>query len=141
MTRRVFREHCLRMMFCVSFYEDEERIEQIERYLELEEQPEEESFLVETIDLSERIKLKERMENIIENLAFIDEKLSEATTGWSLNRIGRVELSILRIAYYEMKFDSNIVASIAINEAVELSKKYGGDESHSFVNGVLAKLV
>ena len=130
MTRRVFREHCLRMMFCVSFYEDEERIEQIERYLELEEQPEEESFLVETIDLSERIKLKERMENIIENLAFIDEKLSEVTTGWSLNRIGRVELSILRIAYYEMKFDSNIVASIAINEAVELSKKY-----------VLAKLV
>jgi transcription antitermination factor nusB len=129
------------MMFCVSFYEDEERIEQIERYLELEEQPEEESFLVETIDLSERIKLKERMENIIENLAFIDEKLSEVTTGWSLNRIGRVELSILRIAYYEMKFDSNIVASIAINEAVELSKKYGGDESHSFVNGVLAKLV
>ncbi len=81
------------------------------------------------------------MENIIENLAFIDEKLSEVTTGWSLNRIGRVELSILRIAYYEMKFDSNIVASIAINEAVELSKKYGGDESHSFVNGVLAKLV
>mgnify|MGYP000203593841 FL=1 len=141
MTRRVFREHCLRMMFCVSFYEDEERIEQIERYLELEEQSEEESFLVETIDLSERIKLKERMENIIENLAFIDEKLSEVTTGWSLNRIGRVELSILRIAYYEMKFDSNIVASIAINEAVELSKKYGGDESHSFVNGVLAKLV
>lgn len=141
MTRRVFREHCLRMMFCVSFYEDEERIEQIERYLELEEQPEEESFLVETIDLSERIKLKERMENIIDNLAFIDEKLSEVTTGWSLNRIGRVELSILRIAYYEMKFDSNIVASIAINEAVELSKKYGGDESHSFVNGVLAKLV
>ena len=141
MTRRVFREHCLRMMFCVSFYEDEERIEQIERYLELEEQPEEESFLVETIDPSERIKLKERMENIIENLAFIDEKLSEVTTGWSLNRIGRVELSILRIAYYEMKFDSNIVASIAINEAVELSKKYGGDESHSFVNGVLAKLV
>ena len=141
MTRRVFREHCLRMMFCVSFYEDEERIEQIERYLELEEQPEEESFLVETIDLSERIKLKESMENIIENLAFIDEQLSEVTTGWSLNRIGRVELSILRIAYYEMKFDSNIVASIAINEAVELSKKYGGDESHSFVNGVLAKLV
>jgi transcription antitermination factor nusB len=129
------------MMFCVSFYEDEERIEQIERYLELEEQPEEESFLVETIDLSERIKLKERMENIIDNLAFIDEKLSEVTTGWSLNRIGRVELSILRIAYYEMNFDSNIVASIAINEAVELSKKYGGDESHSFVNGVLAKLV
>ena len=141
MTRRVFREHCLRMMFCVSFYEDEERIEQIERYLELEEEPEEESFSVEVIKLSERDKLKKRMEDIIGSIGYIDEKLAEVTTGWSLKRIGRVELGILRIACYEMKFDSNIVASIAINEAVELAKKYAGDEAHSFVNGVLAKLV
>jgi len=129
-------------MFCISFYEEEEeRIEQIERYLELEEEAEEESFSVETIELSERTELKKRMEDIIGSIGCIDEKLSEVTTGWSLKRIGRVELSILRIACYEMKFDSNIVASIAINEAVELAKKYAGDEAHSFVNGVLAKLV
>jgi transcription antitermination factor nusB len=129
-------------MFCISFYEEEEeRIEQIERYLELEEEAEEESFSVETIELSERTELKKRMEDIMGNIGYIDEKLSEVTTGWSLKRIGRVELSILRIACYEMKFDSNIVANIAINEAVELAKKYAGDEAHSFVNGVLAKLV
>lgn len=142
MTRRVFREHCLRMMFCISFYEEEEeRIEQIERYLELEEEAEEESFSVEAIELSERDKLKKRMEDIIGSIGYIDEKLAEVTTGWSLKRIGRVELGILRIACYEMEFDSNIVANIAINEAVELAKKYAGDEAHSFVNGVLAKLV
>ena len=142
MTRRVFREHCLRMMFCILFYEEEEeRIEQIERYLELEEEAEEESFSVEAIELSERDKLKKRMEDIIGSIGYIDEKLAEVTTGWSLKRIGRVELSILRIACYEMEFDSNIVANIAINEAVELAKKYAGDEAHSFVNGVLAKLV
>ena len=142
MTRRVFREYCLRMMVCISFYEEEEeRIEQIERYLELEEETEEESFSVETIELSERTELKKRMEDIIGSIGYIDEKLSEVTTGWSLKRVGRVELSILRIACYEMKFDSNIVANIAINEAVELAKKYAGDEAHSFVNGVLAKLV
>jgi len=129
-------------MFCISFYEEEEeRIEQIERYLELEEEAEEESFLVEAIELSERAELKERMKDIIGSISYIDEKLSEVTTGWSLKRIGRVELGILRIACYEMKFDSNIVANIAINEAVELAKKYAGDEAHSFVNGVLAKLV
>jgi len=129
-------------MFCISFYEEEEeRIEQIERYLELEEEAEEESFSVETIELSERTELKKRMEDIMGSIDYIDEKLSEVTTGWSLKRIGRVELSILRIACYEMKFDSNIVANIAINEAVELAKKYAGDEAHSFVNGVLAKLV
>ena len=109
--------------------------------MELEEEPEEESFLVEAIELSERAELKKRMEDIIGSIGYIDEKLAEVTTGWSLKRIGRVELSILRIACYEMKFDSNIVASIAINEAVELAKKYAGDEAHSFVNGVLAKLV
>jgi hypothetical protein len=130
------------MMFCISFYEEEEeRIEQIERYLELEEEAEEESFSVEAIELSERDKLKKRMEDIIGSIGYIDEKLAEVTTGWSLKRIGRVELSILRIACYEMEFDSNIVANIAINEAVELAKKYAGDEAHSFVNGVLAKLV
>jgi transcription antitermination factor nusB len=129
-------------MFCISFYEEEEeRIEQIERYLELEEEAEEESFSVEAIELSERDKLKKRMEDIIGSIGYIDEKLAEVTTGWSLKRIGRVELSILRIACYEMEFDSNIVANIAINEAVELAKKYAGDEAHSFVNGVLAKLV
>jgi len=129
-------------MFCISFYEEEEeRIEQIERYLELEEEPEEESFSVEVIKLSERDKLKKRMEDIIGSIGYIDEKLAKVTTGWSLKRIGRVELGILRIACYEMKFDSNIVANIAINEAVELAKKYAGDEAHSFVNGVLAKLV
>jgi len=129
-------------MFCISFYEEEEeRIEQIERYLELEEEAEEESFSVEAIELSERDKLKKRMEDIIGSIGYIDEKLAEVTTGWSLKRIGRVELGILRIACYEMEFDSNIVANIAINEAVELAKKYAGDEAHSFVNGVLAKLV
>ena len=141
MTRRVFREHCLRMMFCISFYDGEERSEQIERYLELEEEPEEESFLVEPVKLEDRQKLKERMEDIIGKLDYIDGRLAEVTTGWSLKRIGKVELSILRIACYEMRFDLNIVASIAINEAVELAKKYAGDEAHSFVNGVLAKLV
>ena len=109
--------------------------------MELEEEPEEESFSVEVIKLSERDKLKKRMEDIIGSIGYIDEKLAKVTTGWSLKRIGRVELSILRIACYEMKFDSNIVANIAINEAVELAKKYAGDEAHSFVNGVLAKLV
>ena len=141
MTRRVFREHCLRMMFCISFYDGEERSEQIERYLELEEEPEEESFLVEPVKLEDRQKLKERMEDIIGKLDYIDGRLAEVTTGWSLKRIGKVELSILRIACYEMRFDLSIVASIAINEAVELAKKYAGDEAHGFVNGVLAKLV
>ena len=69
----------------------------------------------------------------------IDQMLSEKTTGWSLQRIGKVELAILRLAVYEMLFDDTIPVSVAINEAVELAKKYGAEDSASFINGVLAK--
>jgi N utilization substance protein B len=61
--------------------------------------------------------------------------------GWSTNRLGKAELAIMRLAVYEIKFDDEIPNSVAINEAVELSKKYGGDNSSSFVNGVLAKII
>jgi len=70
-----------------------------------------------------------------------EEAARKAREGWRLNRIGRVELNILRLAVYEMKYDEDIPEKVAINEAVELAKKFGGDKSSSFINGVLAKLV
>ena len=70
----------------------------------------------------------------------IDLLLEGAARGWKLSRIGKVELTILRLAVYEMRFDEDIPEKVAINEAVELSKKFGGDEAPAFVNGVLAKL-
>ena len=54
--------------------------------------------------------------------------------------MGKVDLTILRLAVYEMKLDEDIPVKVAINEAVELAKKFGGDESPAFVNGVLAKI-
>ena len=54
--------------------------------------------------------------------------------------MSKVDLTIMRLAYYEMKFDDDIPVIVAINEAVELAKKYGGDDSSSFINGILAKL-
>ncbi len=55
--------------------------------------------------------------------------------------MGRVELAILRLALYEISFDDDIPEKVAINEAVELARKFGGDDSPAFVNGILAKLV
>ena len=71
----------------------------------------------------------------------IDMMLSDASSGWRLNRIGKAELAILRIAVYEICYDEEVPTKVAINEAVELAKKYGSDASYSFVNGVLAKIV
>ena len=55
--------------------------------------------------------------------------------------MGKVELTLLRLAVYEMKYDDDIPQGAAINEAVELAKIFGGDTSSAFINGVLAKLV
>ena len=71
----------------------------------------------------------------------IDEKINQVAEGWKTRRMGKVELTILRLAVYEMQYDEEIPEKVAINEAVELAKKFGRDESPAFINGVLAKLV
>ena len=71
----------------------------------------------------------------------LDEEINRVAEGWKTRRMGRVELTILRLALFEMKDDEEIPEKVAINEAVELAKKFGGDDSPAFVNGILAKLV
>ena len=59
---------------------------------------------------------------------------------WKINRLSRVDLAILRLAYYEIKYRQDVPKSAAINEAVELAKAYGSDSSSKFVNGILANI-
>ena len=77
---------------------------------------------------------------MVSHLPEIDALLNENAKGWKTGRMNKVDLTILRLAVYEMRYDGDIPEKVAINEAVELSKKFGGDDSPSFVNGVLAKL-
>ena len=85
--------------------------------------------------------LQERLQVICEKQGEVDVLLANATSGWRLERMGKVELTIMRIAVFEMYFDAEVPDKVAINEAVELAKKYGADASAGFINGVLAKLV
>jgi N utilization substance protein B len=71
----------------------------------------------------------------------LDARINEVAEGWKTRRMGKAELTILRLALYEILYDEEIPQKVAINEAVELAKKFGGDDSPSFINGVLAKLV
>ena len=90
--------------------------------------------------MTKKEKIAATMEKIIPLLPMIDEKISEASKGWKLNRIAKAELAILRLAVYEALYDDDIPVPVAINEAVELAKDYGQDESYSFVNGVLSTI-
>lgn len=73
-----------------------------------------------------------------DNLQEIDKIISDHLSAkWKLNRISKVSLSILRLAVYEMKYVEDIPTNVTINEAVELSKKFSGEEEYKFVNGIL----
>ena len=84
--------------------------------------------------------ITEKTQTIAALLPEIDEKINSVSEGWPVNRLGKAELAIMRLAVYEMLYDEDIPVNVAINEAVELAKNYGGDNAPSFVNGVLAKL-
>lgn len=76
-------------------------------------------------------------EGIVENTEELDEIISSNLTTWKISRLPKVNLSILRVAVYEMKYVDDVPNSVAINEAIELAKKYSGTEDASFINGVL----
>jgi transcription antitermination factor nusB len=126
------------MLFSTNFCTPSEAEEQIDAYLC--EVPDEED---ESPEFSEeqRELCRERVKAVLDQREEIDGILQQASSGWSLRQMGRVELTILRLACFELRFDENIPEKVAINEAVELAKKFGGEEAPSFVNGVLAKLV
>ena len=75
-----------------------------------------------------------------ENLKEIDDKISEYATNWQLTRMAIIDRNILRMGLFELKYTTDIPPKVAINEAVELAKKYGDLESSKFVNGILDKI-
>lgn len=82
----------------------------------------------------------ELTQGVIENLSKIDSKLTVASENWSLSRMGRVDRAILRVAAFEILFQDDIPVNVGINEAIEIAKRFGSDESANFVNGVLDRV-
>lgn len=147
MTRRELREHCFKMLFCADFYPAEELKEQLEQYFEAPQEdettPEGEVCILHCVDMEEKDKayLLHKAGEVFKVLSELDARINEVAQGWKTRRMGKVELTILRLALFEMLHDDEIPEKVAINEAVELAKKFGGEDAPSFINGVLAKLV
>ena len=128
---REMREQTFKELFLREFHDIDEYTAECHTYLESQE------------DLSreDRDFLEARAAAVAEKIPELDEKLNEASIGWKTSRMGKVDLAILRLALYEILYDDSVPEKVAINEAVELAKQYGSDESPSFINGVLGKLV
>ena len=130
MGRRELREHIFRLLFRRDFFPEEEMKEQEALYFEL----------LDGISEKEQASILNKYGAIVEKLVEIDKLLNELSTGWKTSRMNRVDLTILRLATYELKWDEDVPTGVAINEAVELAKKYSSDSGPAFVNGVLAKV-
>lgn len=163
MSRREIREQVFKLLFRIEFNKQSEMPEQLELFFgnqeedveevsldmsgeNSEESSEESSKELEKLALAQKeqeekdkAEITDKYERIISKKAEIDKSIEEKAVGWNLKRMGKVDLTLLRLAVFEIMFDDEIPTSVAINEAVELAKKFGQDESPSFVNGVLAK--
>ena len=124
------REHIFTLLFMTQFNYENEMSDQVSMYFdtlgELEEKDQKE--------------IQAKYQHILEHLDEIDQILNDYSRGWKTTRMNRVDLTALRLAVYEMKMDDNVPVGVAINEAVELAKLFGGEDSGSFVNGILGKI-
>lgn len=124
MTRKEAREEAFILVFEKEFSSDS-----LEGILEIDMQ---------VRDIKPNDYVKTVFFGVFENLQNIDNIISQNAVGWSINRISKTSLAILRLAIFEIKFMEDIPVSVSINEAVELAKKYATKEDASFVNGILA---
>ena len=135
------RECVFQQLFLSGFYPDADKSEHFELFLDDTDLLNElELGRIETMPPEERRQLQERCEAILHILPELDARINAAAEGWKTTRMSRVDLSLIRLALYEMAYDDSIPLKVAINEAVELAKKYGGSDSPSFVNAILGKL-
>ena len=130
MRRRELREHLFKMVFIFAFTIEKDMEEQKRLYLEG----------IENLKEKDREYLLLRYEAVHAHIPEIDAALNRAAKGWKTSRFANADLAILRVAVYEMLYDDDIPEKVAINEAIELAKIYGGDDSPSFVNGVLGQV-
>ena len=132
LTRRSeLREAAFIILFRADYYTREEMPEQIRSFFEGEDEFNDE----------EKMYIGSRVLNVCNKIEQIDQILNDVSVGWKVKRMTHADLTALRLACYEILYDDSVPAAAAINDAVELAKNYGTDNSGSFVNGILARIL
>lgn len=132
MSRKVARELSFKVIFSINFQSEDEEIESLINNLENE-----------TKDITKEDKeyIKEIVTGIKENKDKLDEIIKKYLKEWTMDRISKTDLAILRLAVYEIMYREDIPYKVSVNEAVELAKSFSDDQSPSFINGVLAGVI
>ena len=136
MKRHDLREQVFKLLFRVEFNKPEDMPEQFELFCNGFGTEDD----TETITVKNKELVSARCDLVRDKITEIDELINANTEGWDTTRIGKVELTVLRLAVFEMKFDDEVPVNVAIDEAVEIAKKYGQENSGAFVNAILGKI-
>ena len=118
------------MVFRVGFHNEEEIPEHLRLFMDT----------LESADEKDRAYIEHKVQDLLDHLEEIDAIIDSSAQNWKTSRMAKVELTLIRLAVYEIRFEEDIPTGVAINEAVELAKAYGEENSASFVNGVLARI-
>jgi N utilization substance protein B len=129
MSRRKLREQIFKLLFRIEFNKLEDMQEQVNLFFLSEDN---------ITDEESKAYILNKYEKVVEKIEELDEKINMYAECWTADRMGKVELTILRLAIFEILDDEDVPNIVAINEAVELSKKYGQEDAQKFVNGILA---
>lgn len=130
MGRKKARDNAFKCIYQLEFMDDK-NVEKLLEYCYDENQNTD----------NEKEYIQKVVNGVVENLSIIDDNILKNLKNWTINRIAKIDLAILRLAIYEILYLEDIPAKVSVNEAVELSKEYGGTDSKSFVNGLLAKII
>lgn len=145
MNRRLLRQSAFKIIFSYNFNDDDidQILDDISEDSNLYFEHEEDSNERQIPEITEKNKefLNNLVKGTIENIDTIDEIIKNSLRSWTMDRIAKVDLTILRMAIYELIYSKDVPASVVINEAVELGKMFGSDDSGSFINGVLGRVV
>lgn len=131
MSRRMARKHIFKMIFQTEFHNEQDIEEAIEIY----------KNDIDDADKADMRFIKSEIKGIIDNIGHIDDIINRYAEGWDVSRIAKVDIAILRIAVYEIVYDSDIPNNVSVNEAVEIAKEFSSDKSPSFINGVLGRII
>lgn len=153
MSRKLAREIAFKIVFSNNFqYEDTEinnlenteetrKVQLLENIIEDRNSEEDTKNVNDDISAEDKKYITEVTEGVAEKIEELDEKIKPYLKGWTMDRIGKTDLAILRLAVYEIFYRDDIPYKVSINEAVELAKSFCDDSSPSFINGVLAGII
>jgi N utilization substance protein B len=128
MGRRASREIAMKLLYQLEI-QKEDKEQQIQTVLDENELTE-----------NDRRYITDVISGVFDNVSYLDKLIEKNSKGWKLNRIPKVDLSILRLGSYEICFREDIPYSVTVNEAVELAKKYSGEDAGAFINGILSHI-